>query len=112
MVAKQTPAPALSDVNVFCNKNTAYVISFLYRNNIFSQLVGKNKGDIRICYIVNMQHNNVLLQQNPIVRVGNGLNQQYFLKGYVRFSNSTMDNIVPFVAPDIYTDTLTATISY
>lgn len=107
-----TEATATSNVSVTCTKGSNYTIGFNYGNPGGSHLVGTNSGD-NLPYIVEILQTGSYLTISNITGVGNGAIQKYGLEGFILQSESeSAPHLVPYVTPDNYTDSITATISY
>lgn len=105
-------ATATSTVSVNCTKSSDYAINFAYGNAGGSHLVGQNHGD-NLPYIVEILQTGSYLTISQITGTGTGQNQSYGLQGFIlNAEDQSAQHIVPYVTPDNYTDTITATMTF
>lgn len=105
-------ATATSTVSVNCTKSSNYAIDFAYGNVGGSHLVGQNHGD-DLPYIVEILQTGSYLTISQITGIGTGQNQSYGLQGFIlNAEDESAQHIVPYITPDNYTDTITATMTF
>ena len=105
-------AEANSTVSVNCTQTSNYTIDFAYGNAGGSHLEGQVSGDW-LPYIVQILQTGSYLTISNITGAGTGQVQNYGLKGYIlQAEDQAAPHIVPYVTPDNYNDTITATVSF